>query len=231
MDKLDSSPDRAGVLADSRRIVHAMRFWLPGLLLVTAAAAVFIDLAGDVWLREGFAWDAPLMLAVHSFAVSWLDVAMIGMTHLGTYGVGLAALGVSLGLWRRRDKWTLYALWLSVGGAIIVNLALKLIFARPRPSVFPPLTVETSYSFPSGHTMAATALYGFLALLLWRQRRWLYGMLVALLIPLVAFSRVYLGVHYPSDVLGALAVGILWLAFVWIVLVRFRQDVDSVQHR
>lgn len=219
---------RADKSRQRRQFLHALRVWLPALLLVTAATAVFIDLAGNVWLREGFGWDIPLMQAIHSYSAPWLDALMIGITHLGTYGAGLTGIGVSLWMWNRHDRMHIWALWISFGGAVVINAALKLLFARPRPTVFPPLMAEISYSFPSGHTIAAVTLYGFLALLLWHNRRWLQGLLVALIIPLVALSRVYLGVHYPSDVLGALAIGILWLAPVWAIHLRFHENATHV---
>jgi undecaprenyl-diphosphatase len=93
-------------------------------------------------------------------------------------------------------------------------LLLKLLFARPRPNVFPPLTLETSFSFPSGHTMAAVAFYGLIAILLWRDHHYGWALLPGLWVPLVALSRIYLGVHYPSDVLASLAVGTIWLALI-----------------
>ncbi|MBX3051015.1 MAG: phosphatase PAP2 family protein [Caldilineaceae bacterium] len=214
-----------------RKIWPALRAWLPALLLVIAASAIFIDLAGDVWLREGFAWDVPLILAIHAYSAPWLDAVMIAITQLGMYGAGLAALGVSLWMWRRHDRMHVWALWASFGGAVVINTALKILFARPRPTIFPPLMVEHSYSFPSGHTIAATALYGFLTLLLWHNRQRFYAVLVALTIPLVALSRVYLGVHYPSDVLGALAVGIVWLALVWVIHLRFHPKLGEAKPR
>ncbi len=212
---------------DVRRSLPALRVWLPSLLLLTVAAIVFIDLAGDVWLNDGFAWDAPLMLAVHRFGSPGLDGTMIAITQLGTYGAVLVAVSVSAWLWRTKDRLHVWTLVFSFVGAVVINLALKALFARPRPTVFPPLMVEHSYSFPSGHTIGAVGLYGFLALLLWHNRYWLRGILVGLVIPLVALSRVYLGVHYPSDVLGALAVGTLWLAVVWLVHLRFHRRADA----
>jgi len=79
------------------------------------------------------------------------------------------------------------------------------------------LVVETSYSFPIGHTLAAIAYYGLLALVLWPWERRGWAMLAGLEVPLVALSRVYLGAHYPSDVLASLAIGTIWLVIVWFV--------------
>ncbi|HHW13865.1 MAG TPA: phosphatase PAP2 family protein, partial [Firmicutes bacterium] len=97
---------------------------------------------------------------------------------------------------------------------------LKVIFQRPRPDVFPPLVVEKTYAFPSGHTMLAVSLYGLFLYWLLRRRgggprrwlvRWLGAFLLATLIGAIGLSRIYLGVHWPTDVLAGYAGGGAWL--------------------
>lgn len=185
---------------------------------------MFAEIARDVWLQEGFGWDAPIMLAVHSLQTPWLDRLMKISTSAGSYGALL--VGAMAAFWlRRRHRWAeLIALLVSVVGAVAINALFKLFFARPRPNLFPPLTVEHTYSFPSGHTITAVALYGFLAILLWRNHHRLWAILAGMVIPLVGFSRIYLGVHYPSDVLGALTLGTLWLSIVMAGLVWYRHS-------
>jgi len=109
------------------------------------------------------------------------------------------------------------ALWLSVFGGLLLNKILKLIFHRARPQFRDTVQALTSYSFPSGHTMIATVFYGALAaFVIANSKSWLLRILaiaIALtLIMLVAFSRIYLGAHYLSDVLGAMAEGLAWIA-------------------
>ena len=198
--------------------------WSVLALLVTVAAAVFLELAGDVWLKEGFAWDAPLMLAIHRLQTPWLDELMKAITQIGNLGVALVTVLATLWFWRHRRWGELVALLTSVLGAVSLNAVLKIVFARPRPSVFPPLVTEHTYSFPSGHTITAMALYGFLAIILWREHRRIWALLAGALIPLVGFSRIYLGVHYPSDVLGALMLGGLWLLIVVLGLAWHRHN-------
>jgi undecaprenyl-diphosphatase len=107
---------------------------------------------------------------------------------------------------------------LSVFGGMLLNALLKQVFMRPRPRFENPLLIISSYSFPSGHTMMATVFYGALCALFvtkvrdWRARGLAAG-LSACLILLVGFSRIYLGVHYLSDVMAAIAEGLAWLAF------------------
>jgi undecaprenyl-diphosphatase len=108
----------------------------------------------------------------------------------------------------------------AVGGGALLNLALKHLFHRQRPVLENPLVTLSSYGFPSGHTMGSTIFYGVLALIVahsirsW-SRRVLVGCIAALAIALVGASRIYLGAHYFTDVIGAIAVGLAWLAFCW----------------
>ena len=105
----------------------------------------------------------------------------------------------------------------------ILNSVLKLIFARIRPNINP-MVMETSYSFPSGHSMACIVLYGFIIYLVYNhvdRKSVKYGiiLLLSILIILVGFSRIYLGVHYFSDVIGGFVFGILYL-FVYINVMK-----------
>jgi len=187
---------------------------LAAISLIGAAAVLFLELSEDVWLKEGFAWDAPIMLWLHQWSAPWLDALFLAITH--SAGAWLAGALVVVGwvLWRRGEGKTAVVILTSFVGSAGLNALLKLFFARPRPAVFLPLTAVSSYSFPSGHTMAAIAVYGLTAVLLWQRRRTGWAVLAGLWVPLVALSRVYLGVHYPSDVLASLAVGTIWLVLI-----------------
>jgi undecaprenyl-diphosphatase len=118
--------------------------------------------------------------------------------------------------WGRR--WVFLGSWLAaVAGSAVLNHLLKVLFARPRPHFEHPLLVETSYSFPSGHAMESFVVYGMLAyfavlaLRSWESRvAAVFG--AALLVVLIGFSRMYLGVHYLSDVLAGYAAGGVWLS-------------------
>ena len=119
--------------------------------------------------------------------------------------------------WRRR--WLYLGTWITaVAGSAALNHLLKGLFARPRPFFEHPLLVETSYSFPSGHAMESFVAYGmlaYLAVLLW-LRSWETRVAVicgaALVVVLIGFSRMYLGVHYFSDVIAGYAAGGVWLS-------------------
>ena len=113
------------------------------------------------------------------------------------------------------------AVVVTMGGGSLLNILLKHFFQRQRPVLENPLVTLSSFGFPSGHTMGATLFYGLLALLIAHSTRWGWSHRVfgfccaALLIALVGTSRIYLGAHYLTDVLGAIALGLAWLAFCW----------------
>lgn len=194
---------------------HKAVVWLVALGLLLAAVALFLELAEDVWLNEGFSWDVTIMLDIHTLSRPWLDKLFWLITQTGGLLIFLPVAGTAVWFWRRDQQKGTWLVLASFGGALLLNSLLKLLFARPRPNVFPPLTTETSYSFPSGHAMSAVAVYGLLALLLWRRGKRGWAVLAGCWVPLVALSRVYLGVHYPGDVLASLALGIIWLIIVW----------------
>ena len=189
--------------------------WFGGLAVVLALGAIFTALAEDVWFREGFTWDAPLILALHALGRPWLDIVMRIVTQTGQGGaVALVMLIVGYFSWRR--QWIDAATTaISFVGAVSINSLLKLLLARPRPALFPPLVAESGFSFPSGHVTAAVAVYGLLAVYLWQRRHRIWAVASGAWVLVVAVSRIYLGVHYPSDTLGSLTFAILWLGVVF----------------
>ncbi len=104
-------------------------------------------------------------------------------------------------------------------GALILSEAFKLLISRPRPDFFPPLANEQGPSFPSGHMLLSVAFYGSCAYLLGRHapliRRLVLYLLAVVIVLAVGFSRIYLGVHYPSDVLGSTLLGAAWLISIF----------------
>jgi undecaprenyl-diphosphatase len=144
---------------------------------------------------------------------------MLEITMLGTGLVVMTMVAVSaLFLALSEHRWSALLLLLATAGGLVLNNVLKLTFDRPRPTVFEWGTHALSSSFPSGHAMSAAVVYSTVAYLAARlqRRRWqrTATMLVALvLIVLICVSRMYLGVHYPSDVLGGTVIGLAWAAF------------------
>ncbi|MFD0716677.1 phosphatase PAP2 family protein [Paenibacillus sp. GCM10027626] len=123
-----------------------------------------------------------------------------------------------------RHRMELVLLIGSVGGVAVLNEALKMLYQRNRPELHR-LIEETGFSFPSGHSMAAFTFYAVLAFLLWRHTKSLLGrlllvVLAAVMIVMIGLSRVYLGVHFPSDIIGGYWISACW---TWVCLSAFRQ--------
>lgn len=191
--------------------------WLSGLVLAAVLSYLFGELAGGVWAGDGFAFDRLVMIALHSLASPWLTTIMRLITASAS---GLVAVGLALGLgvhwWRQVGRWAeSVVLLVTLAGSAALGQVLKLLFARPRPHLFPWLTAGGGWSFPSGHTLNAVVLGGLLAWLVGQRlnsrRRVAVRIVAGLWAGLAGLSRVYLGVHYPSDVLASLAVGGLCL--------------------
>lgn len=198
--------------------------WLLSLTIVTVALFMFLELAEDVWVKEGFSWDAPLMSAIHSFSTPWLDLVMKGITFSAGRIVFILTAGIALWLWHgQMRKMDAVMLILTVLSLYAVSTLFKSVFARPRPDIFVPLYVELGYSFPSGHTSMAAGLYGSVAALLWRAHHRGLALLSGGWVLAVALSRVYLGLHHPSDVLGSLMLGVLWFSVVIIIYDKYQR--------
>ncbi|NEW06672.1 phosphatase PAP2 family protein [Paenibacillus sp. SYP-B3998] len=167
--------------------------------------------------------DASLIAFVQGMEAPWLTVIMKSITFIGsTATVIIVALISMLFLYKilhHRLEITFYLV--VIAGTAIFNQVLKLIFHRERPSLHR-LIAESGFSFPSGHSMEAFALYASLAFLLWRhlstrRARTLVIVICIGMIGLIGLSRIYLGVHYPSDVLGAYFASGFWFTLsVWI---------------
>lgn len=173
-------------------------------------------------LHEGevFPFDLPLQQAVHAMARAGLDRMFVVVSALGyTWGVvPVDALLVGYLALRRRFREGLFA-GLSIIGSLVLNLAAKYSFARARPSLWESIAPpETTYSFPSGHAMGSMTLAWVVVLLCWYPRsrwgwgwRWPVTILAAIFVLLVGLSRIYLGVHYPSDILAGWAAASVWV--------------------
>jgi len=107
-------------------------------------------------------------------------------------------------------------------GGVLINQVMKLFFAKPRPELWPILITETSFSFPSGHAVGSMVVYGFIAYILakemQRHKKYVYAAANFLIIAILfqrgyanGLSRLYLGVHYPTDIIAGYGIGFLWL--------------------
>ncbi len=196
------------------------RLQLPAAALWLALACALFGALAAALLGHGpiTAADAPISAWFHGHGHPAATQALLAITHWhSTLGVLLMAAAAGLAFaWGRSWRW-LALLAASVPGGLILNALVKHAFHRARPQFDTPLLTLASSSFPSGHTAGATLWWGFALVWLFahepRPGRRALAMFVAVsLVLLTALSRVYLGAHYLSDVLAAMAEGGAWLA-------------------
>ncbi|MDQ6922778.1 MAG: phosphatase PAP2 family protein [Pseudomonadota bacterium] len=198
---------------------------LPASIVFSAAVFLFLIIAVVVALSPAVtAMDGRIATWLHARATPSVTHVMVAISLLGapTTLTVVAVAGSLLLLYRRRyvDAAMLSAVVL---GGNSLNFFLKHLIQRGRPVFDDPLFSLPTYSFPSGHAMASTVFYGLLAIYVSVSARQRCAAPVAigaavLMVALVSFSRVYLGLHYPSDVMGGLTEGIAWLALSLVVL-------------
>lgn len=181
---------------------------------------IFGDLAEDVWKQGGFPFDVPLLLAIHSTAQPKLDVFVSYLTKLGVFwGVFPAAAMISL-LLVIRQRWRALEFLLTASvGSIIINQTVKRLLHRARPHLWVTPAPEFDYGFPSGHAMASMTLVAVLIILSWKSRwRWFVVIIGTLFVLIIGWTRLYLGVHYPSDVLAGWMVALGWTVGVSLLI-------------
>ncbi len=185
--------------------------------LSTAAICVVLLCMLTVAVRSGVTmpFDLGLNAFFEPYRAPWLLAAVLWITGLGT-GVstlGMAVVASAL-LWSRGQGGLLRPLWTTFLGAEATTWAMKFLVDRPRPVFLPGVATASSPSFPSAHataTMALIGILGYLVAIARPDRCIAIAILSAAMIGLIGFSRVFLNVHYPTDVLGGFLVGLLWL--------------------
>ncbi|MEO6155271.1 MAG: phosphatase PAP2 family protein [Thermomonas sp.] len=172
----------------------------------------FGELAEDLHAGEVFFFDPPLLEFAHTLARAGWDTFFVRMSAIG-YLYGVVPLDIVLVLalaLRRRLSEGLFA-GMAIIGSALLNLGTKQLFARARPTLWESIAPESSFSFPSGHAMGSMTLACVLVLLAWHTRwRWPVLAVTSVFVALVGLSRIYLGVHYPSDILAGWAAALVW---------------------
>ena len=192
---------------------------LGGLTIAIVATFGFAKIAGKVVSGGTLGFDDAAMRFMGSHQVPWISNAMVEFTMLGTGIVVAMIVAVSaLFLWLYDYRNSATLLLVTTLGGLLLNIVLKLGFDRPRPQFFDWGTHAASSSFPSGHAMSAAIVYPTVAYLAARLQKTVMARLITMLIAtvlvlLICLSRVYLGVHYPSDVIAGVIVGLAWSAF------------------
>lgn len=233
-----SSKTETATVPDLRRVLERPLRWLlahvhnlytaVGLLLTVAlglalaGAWMFAKIARAVALGETQRLDDRILLWLNSHSTPFIDNVALQVTAVGN-GLTVVVIGLiaCAFLWAIRERVGVLLLVIAVAGGDMFNRLLKEVFGRPRPELFvleTPYARPVSASFPSGHATASMVLYLVLAYLLVRLGgkgvfRWIVIAVSGVLIVLIGVSRMYLGVHYPSDVLAGYVFGFVWAAF------------------
>lgn len=207
-----------------------------GLAVFSLAVWGFVELADDAPEGDYLDLENRILLAMRSPAdpaigvgPSWLPEAMRDLTAMGSFLVLSIVVLLVLGwlLLRRHYRTALFVAGATVGG-MLVGHGFKVMFGRERPTVVPHLTEETSLSFPSGHSMMSSVVYltlgSLIARAVPRRREKVYVVAAAVVLSvLVGISRVYVGVHYPTDVLAGWSAGTAWALLCGVVAWRLQR--------
>ena len=198
-----------------------------GLLISLGALWGFAELSEAVFEEETHRLDTAVLLWVDSTFPAWLGQPMRLITALGYPRVVAPLLLLAAYIFYRKNlKLAATLLVVSVPGAAILGIVLKFFYQRARPELFDLGYTAPFFSFPSGHAVTAISFYGALALLTARRleswRRWAVAAAGVTLVLLIGFSRLYFGVHYPSDIVAGYLCATIWVGTVWAALTLWR---------
>ena len=186
------------------------------LSIIFLAALTFAILAVFVAQGSTLTFDQTVLRWINSFSSPVLDSFFVAFTQLGGVIV-VAAVAIALFVFFLYKKLYSKALLiaLGIGGVALMNLILKTIFERARPDLWTWIVAESNFSFPSGHSSASAALALCVIVLLWNTK-WRRAALIGggVYIVLIGLSRLYLGVHYPTDILGGWLLGAVWVGLM-----------------
>ena len=176
---------------------------------------VVAQISDEVLEQEAFAFDRIILLWIHSLANPTLDRIMHVITRFNDPDVVVVVAGFALiAMLAKRCYSEAKIFVIDCAGGVILSYGLKSVFGKVRPDLWESAIEEVSFSYPSGHALGSTVLYGFLAYLFatrFRQFSWLIYLIAISLIGAIGFSRLYLGVHWPTDIIGGYGMGFLWL--------------------
>ncbi|MEH2237918.1 phosphatase PAP2 family protein [Nostoc sp.] len=192
---------------------------------------IFEILTVKIWQNQaGFLWDVPILLAVHSTANPQLDVLAVTLAIIGLPWTAIPILGAIALILLLQKRWRSLAYLLTASvGSIIINRTAKELMHRVRPQLWQSIAPESSFAFPSAHAMTSVTLVAILLFLSWDSSwRWLLLMFGSLYVIAIAWCRLYLGVHFPSDILAGWMVTLGWTIGVSLIIKPYRTITKSV---
>ncbi len=201
-----------------------IRFWIAIAVLLAASASFAVIAHSVVTAAPILKQDLQVSVWLHTHGSPAFSAFLYAITQVHS-PVGMTIIAVLLGLWlwKSGHPYWMLSLALAVPGGMLMNTIVKELVNRARPTWDDPILTLTSASFPSGHAAGATLFYGFVAaFMVWSVKGpWSRALAVAccaLMVAVVGFSRIYLGVHYLSDVLAAVSLSLAWLVLCLIAV-------------
>ncbi|MGB3760147.1 MAG: phosphatase PAP2 family protein [Rivularia sp. (in: cyanobacteria)] len=189
--------------------------WVGGFAIAAFSVWGFFQIAERVFSEQTTEFDIAILQSIYKLHTPLLNQIMTGITFLGN-GSTLIYLSsiVMIFLLVSKKFVSAFTLVIVTSGGIGLNVWLKNIFSRVRPALWERIVDVNSFSFPSGHAMVSLIVYGFIGyLLIANFRSWssVFLFFTALIILAIGFSRLYLGVHWPTDIIAGYAAGLVWL--------------------
>ena len=201
-------------------------------LVTIFSMAIFLLAALAILVTTGStsATDSSILLWLYEHSTSQLDAFFLFVTNLGgVVAITAASLLLLAYLVFKKRYYKAALLVAGVGGVAAINFLLKIIFERPRPDLWEWLITETQFSFPSGHASASSALALCIVVMLWNTKWRVASIIIAALyIVVIGISRLYLGVHFPTDILGGWLVSTAVVSLVTLVLYRYTQKRKTI---
>ncbi|MGF3065833.1 phosphatase PAP2 family protein [Facklamia sp. P12950] len=185
--------------------------------IFTILTTLFVHLGLEIKKNELVTFDTPIQSWVRDLQNPLMDKIMLFITHSSSAIPVLIFFAIILlMLFKKRAFNKMHFLLIAIPGTLVINTILKLIFQRDRPDLLNLLIEENFYSFPSGHAMISSTAIFAIMVLCWRSKHFYKILTLGLIYTfLVGYSRVYLGVHFPSDIIGG------WMiSFAWVVLAQ-----------
>lgn len=201
-----------------------LRLLIEILICIVASLIVFElfwEMSERVIAREIFFFDDAVSTFFYSIRNPLLTALMRSFSFMGMDFIILSSLFIPIYFLWKHQKARAFLFIVMIGMGAVLSVLLKLVFLRDRPTL-DPLAIENTYSFPSGHSMNSFIFFFTLAYFYYHtskneQKSIYIFVLASFLVIMVGVSRIYLGVHYPSDIVGGFLAGILWLLFIFIV--------------
>ncbi len=188
-----------------------------GLISCLIIIYLVAEISDEVLNQEAFDFDKTILLWIHQFANPTLDHIMLLITRFNDLSTVtmITALTLAILIWRHYYLEAKIFLIDCLGG-LVLSYGLKSVFGKVRPDLWQSAIEDVSFSYPSGHALVSTVLYGFIAYLIathYPKFSLLIYTGVVCLIGAIGLSRLYLGVHWPTDIIGGYGIGFLWLTF------------------